>query len=367
MLIEENWQALHQLAEPAFQEVKTSAYMANALRDLGYEVISSLTPAQTGVVAILDSGLPGPVVGLRTDLDALSFTENGQQIAVHACGHDGHMSMLLAAAEQIKEAGIKKGKVKLVLQPAEEIGLGAKALLETGLLDDINYLFGIHLMPHNLLKSGQVAAKVNWMACTLMTVEFEGQTAHGSMPHLGINALDAGCALVNAVNALHLNPLEGWSVKATRFNTGNGSINAICDHAEISFDLRTTLNASMEKLKEKFINVVKATALAYNTDYKITEVGDCPGTESAPEILAIIEKAIVKEMGSQGLVPEVTTTVGEDFNFYRKLRPDMQTGFLGLGCDLKPCLHDRNMTFDLEQLPHGANVFTHIVLDILNA
>ncbi|MDO4179565.1 MAG: amidohydrolase [Phascolarctobacterium sp.] len=367
MLIESHWQALHNLAEPAFKESKTSKYMADALRELGYEVIDGLTPAKTGVIAILDSGANGPVVGLRTDLDALIFTEDGKQIYVHACGHDGHMSMLLTAAEQIKNAGIKKGKVKLVLQPAEEIGLGAKALLETGLLDDIDYLFGMHLMPHNLLSSGQVAAKVNWMACTLMTVELTGLTAHGSMPHLGINALDAGCAIVNAVNAFHLNPLEGWSAKATRFNTGTGSINAICDHAEISFDLRTTLNSSMELLKEKFIKTVQATALAYGTQVKITEVGDCPGTESAPDVLAIIEKAIVKEMGPSALVHEVTTTVGEDFNFYRKLRPSIQTGFLGLGCDLEPCLHDRHMHFDHAQLPHGANIFTNIVLQILNA
>jgi amidohydrolase len=261
--IEKLWQSLHAIPEPAFKEVKTAKFVADYLQGLGYQVETGLTPSGTGVLATLDSGKKGPVVGLRTDMDCLMFTEGGKEVPVHACGHDGHMSMVLTAAANLAKKGLKKGKVKLVFQPAEEIGLGAKAMLATGKLEDLNYLFGVHLMPKNLVSSGQVAAKVNWQACTLLTVTITGLTAHGSMPHLGISALDTGCAIVNAVNAIHLNPLEGWSVKATRFNTGTGAINAICDHAEISFDLRTTLNSSMAELKSKIISLTRATARAY--------------------------------------------------------------------------------------------------------
>ena len=359
--IEKTWQALHALAEPAFKESKTAQFVAEYLRNLGYKVQTGLTPSGTGVIGTLASGKKGPVVGLRSDMDCLMFTENGKEIPVHACGHDGHMSMVLTAAATLAKQGLKKGKLKIVFQPAEEIGLGAKAMLATGELDDLNYLFGVHLMPKSLAKSGQVAAKVNWQACTLLTITITGLTAHGSMPHLGINALDTGCAIVNAVNAIHLDPLEGWSVKATRFNTGTGAINAICDHAEISFDLRTTLNSSMAELKNKVTILARATAKAYGAKVKIKEIGDCPGTESDAAVLALVEKAITKEMGPDGLIKEVTTTVGEDFNFYKKLRPKLKTGFIGLGCNLEPCLHDRNMHFDHSQLLHGANILTFLV------
>jgi len=359
--LEKIWQNLHAMPEPAFKEVKTTKFVADYLRKLGYEVKAGVTTGGTGVIATMDSGKKGPVVGLRTDMDCLMFTEKGKEIGVHACGHDGHMAIVLTAAKELAKKGISRGKIKIVCQPAEEVGLGAKALLATGLLDDLDYLFGLHLLPNDLVKAGQVAAKVNWMACTLLTVEITGKTAHGSMPHLGISALDTGCAIVEAVNAMHLNPLEGWSVKATRFNTGKGAINAICDHAEVSFDLRTTLNSSMEELKTKVSTVTKATAKAYGSKVKIKEIGDCPGTESDPTVLAMIEKAIVEEMGSQGLVHEVTTTVGEDFNFYKKFRPQLKTGFMGLGCNLQPCLHDRNMHFDHSYLQHGVNIFTSLV------
>ena len=281
LAIEKTWQALHALAEPAFKESKTAQFVAEYLRNLGYKVQTGLTPSGTGVVATLASGKKGPVVGLRSDMDCLMFTENGKEVPVHACGHDGHMSMVLTAAATLAKKGLKKGKIKLVFQPAEEIGLGAKAMLSTGELEDLNYLFGVHLMPKNLAKSGQVAAKVNWQACTLLTVTITGLTAHGSMPHLGINALDTGCAIVNAVNAIHLDPLEGWSVKATRFNTGTGAINAICDHAEISFDLRTTLNSSMDAQRQKLYETCQALGVGISV-MKAFGGGDLLDAELSP-------------------------------------------------------------------------------------
>ena len=107
--------------------------------------------------------------------------------------------------------------------------------------------------------------------------------------------------------------------------------------------------------------MARATAKAYGAKVKIKEIGDCPGTESDEAVLALVEKAITREMGPGGLIKEVTTTVGEDFNFYKKLRPKLKTGFIGLGCNLEPCLHDRNMHFDHSQLLHGANILTFLV------
>lgn len=362
--INELWQQLHLIPEPAFKEYQTAAFAAKILRQAGYEVYEEV--GGTGVIGILDSKKSGPVVGLRSDMDCLLFTEDGKEIGIHACGHDAHMAIVLATAELIATRGITCGKVKIILQPAEEIGRGAKALLATGIIDDIDYLFGLHLMPKDLAESGQIIAQVHWTACTLLKAKIMGRTAHGSMPHLGINAIDVGCAIVNALNTIHMNPLEGWSLKPTLFRTGEGSLNAICDFAELGFDLRTTKNSEMLVLKTIVINLIKGTAELMGAQVEVEQIGDCPGSEDDPELLKLVEKAIINEVGNKGLIPERTTTVGEDFNFYKQLRPELKTGFIGLGCDLTPGLHDRNMHFNHDDLVHGAKVLYNLVIDSLN-
>ncbi|MFA7067969.1 MAG: amidohydrolase [Acidaminococcaceae bacterium] len=362
--INEIWQQLHSIPEPAFCEFKTAAFAANILRQAGYEVCEEV--GGTGVVGLLDSKKDGPVVGLRSDMDCLLFTEGDKKIGIHACGHDAHMAIVLTVAELIAKKGITCGKVKIIMQPAEEIGCGAKALLATGIIDDIDCLFGLHLMPEDLASSGQIVAQVHWTAATLLEAKITGRTAHGSMPHLGINAIDVGCSIVNSINALHMNPLEGWSLKTTRFRTGEGALNAICDFAELGFDLRTTKNSEMELLKKKVIHIIKNTAELYGAKAEVEQIGDCPGSEDDPELLELIKKSITNEVGSTGLILERTTTVGEDFNFYKQLRPELKTGFIGLGCALTPGLHDRNMHFNHADLIHGVNVLYNLVLSSLN-
>lgn len=125
---------LHTIPEIGMKEFKTSAYVADVLKQLGYEVETQVGGA-TGVVAVCDSGKPGPVLGLRADMDALGTKDGG---AAHLCGHDGHMAMLLAAAEEImKEKLVRKGKLKLLFQPAEETSEGALSMLKGGAVDDL--------------------------------------------------------------------------------------------------------------------------------------------------------------------------------------------------------------------------------------
>ena len=130
---------LHTIPEIGMKEFKTSAYVADVLKQLGYEVETQIGGA-TGVVAVCDSGKPGPVLGLRADMDALGTKDGG---AAHLCGHDGHMAMLLAAAEEIMEEKlVRKGKLKLLFQPAEETSEGALSMLKGGAVDDIEILIG---------------------------------------------------------------------------------------------------------------------------------------------------------------------------------------------------------------------------------
>lgn len=365
--IQEVWPKLHALAEPAFKEVRTAAFLAAFLRQLGYEVTEQVG-GTTAVVAVLDSGKPGPTVAVRTDMDCLLFKEaDGSLLPLHACGHDGHMTTVLGVAQLLKEQGLPCGRVKILCQPAEEIGKGALVLLDAGALDDVQYALGFHIMPQDMAKSGQIIAQINWTACTLMEGEIRGLAAHGSQPHLGINAIDVGAAIVGAVNALHSNPLLGGSVKTTRFLGGSGSLNAICDKVNIGFDLRSTSNAEMLKLRQQVHDIVLNTAKVFGAEADCHIVGTCPAAEADASLLQLTQEVIVEELGANGLIPSANITVGEDFNFFKQERPQLKTASLGIGCDLQPGLHDRQMHFDHTALENAIRVLTKLTLRLLTA
>lgn len=364
--IEAIWQQLHAMPEPAFCEIRTAAFLAQRLREAGYDVQEQVgvyegRPA-TGVVGVLDSGKPGPVAALRSDMDCLMFRQaDGSERGVHACGHDAHMAMVLAAAEELAAQGIDCGKLKIIFQPAEEIGKGALCLLEAGVLDDVDYLFGIHLMSRQMAGSGQAIATVRWTACTLMRAVIEGMPAHGSKPHLGVNAIDVGAAVVNAVNALHTDPLLCGNVKTTSFVAGGGSLNSICAKAELGFDLRSTSNEEMAQLRQRVMDVITGTAAVYGARASAEIVGTCPASSFDGTMAAIAREAIIAELGQEGLIDSAATTVGEDFNFYAMHRPRLQTGFIGLGCNLQPGLHDPEMTFEHQDMAHGCRILQRLI------
>lgn len=359
------WPQLHAMAEPAFKEVRTASFLAGFLRKLGYQVEEGVG-GTTAVVATLDSGAPGPVVALRTDMDCLLFKQDdGTEKPIHACGHDGHMTIALGVAQLLAEQGLKQGKVKILCQPAEEIGRGALELLKAGALQDVDYALGYHLMPKDMARSGQIIAQINWTACTLMEGEIRGLAAHGSQPHLGVNAIDVGAAIVGAVNALPTNPLLGGSVKTTRFLGGAGSLNAICDKVNIGFDLRSTSNSEMLALRQRVSEIVINTAKVYGAEAQCHIVGTCPAAEADPSLQAVTCEAIVEELGPEGLIPAASITVGEDFNFFKEQLPQLKTASLGIGCDLVPRLHDPDMCFDHGALAPAIKVLTRLTHKLL--
>ena len=359
------WPQLHAMAEPAFKEVRTASFLAGFLRKLGYTVEEGVG-GTTAVVATLDSGRPGPVVALRTDMDCLLFKQaDGSECPIHACGHDGHMTIALGVAQLLAEQGLPCGKVKILCQPAEEIGRGALVLIDAGDLDDVDYALGYHLMPKDMARSGQIIAQINWTACTLMEGEIRGLAAHGSQPHLGVNAIDVGAAIVGAINALPTNPLLGGSVKTTRFVGGAGSLNAICDKVNIGFDLRSTSNSEMLALRQRVSEIVVNTAKVYGAEAQCHIVGTCPAAEADPSLQAVTCEAIVEELGPEGLIPAASITVGEDFNFFKEQLPQLKTASLGIGCDLVPRLHDPDMRFDHAALAPAIKVLARLTHKLL--
>lgn len=361
----EHYQHLHLIPELGFVEFKTSAYIAEALETAGFKVTRNIN-GTTGIVAELDSGNPGPVMALRADMDALGHIIDGQRVARHTCGHDGHSSVVLATAQEvIKEGIVKKGRLKILFQPAEELGTGALAMVEGGALDDVDMLLGFHVRPLEECPMGQAVPAMLYSACATVEATITGLPSHAARPHLGINALDAAVAAVQAVNGIHLAPNLTWSVKATRFLCDAGVTNSVPDIANVTWDLRSQYNEPMEELKAKVLKAIEHSVAAYGATAEISVQKEMPAAIVSDEITAIIAESIVDVLGAEGLTEPKFTPGSEDFFHYPRQRPEVKTGFWGLGANLTPGLHHPEMRFDLEALEIGVRVFKNCVRKVL--
>jgi amidohydrolase len=356
----EHYAYLHEIPELGFQEFKTSAYISQQLKAAGYAVQDNFN-GTTGIVAVLDSGVAGPTLALRADMDALGHIINGEACARHTCGHDGHSSVVLTAAQElIAEGAVKKGRLKLIFQPAEELGTGALAMIAGGAIDDVDMILGFHLRPAEECAVGTAIPAVYYSACVTIEATIRGQTAHGARPHLGINALDAGAAAVQAVNGVHMAPGKSWSAKATRFLCDAGVTNSIPDEARVVFDLR-----DMEVLQARVEKAVQHSVAAYGATANIVVLKSMPAAEIDDEMTALISASIKEVLGEEALMPVRSTPGSEDFFHYAVQRPEVKSGFWGLGTGLVPGLHHPDMHFDLNSLPVGIKVFKACVQKVL--
>lgn len=349
---------LHEMPELALHEVKTAAYIADKLRSLGIETVTGVG-GTTGVIGIIRGAEPGPVMMLRADMDALPFVIDGKPCAIHACGHDGHSAMLLAAASRLV-GQVKKGTLKLLFQPAEETIEGALAVIRSGMVDDVDIALGAHIRPVQDLPLGACCAAVNHTSSTTAYVTIEGRSCHAARPHLGRNALDIGCAVVQAVQALWLNPASAWSVKATQFHADQGATNSVPARAKITFDMRASSNADMQALVDMVKNAAEHTALALGGEAHV-EFGECcPAAEYDDDLVAEVEESIRTVVGADKLAKPCGGG-GEDFHHFKLHKPAMKAAYFGVGVGAEPGLHNATMHFDDSKLVLGVDVFVDMV------
>lgn len=361
----EHFNYLHQIPELGFEEFKTSAYIADKLEAAGFQVTRNIN-GTTGIVAVLDSGRPGPVLALRADMDALGHIIDGHHVARHTCGHDGHSSVVLTTAQEIlAEGGIKQGKLKILFQPAEELGTGAIVMTEGGAIDDVDMLLGFHLRPLEECPMGQAVPAMYYSASATVEAVFHGKAAHGARPHLGVNALDAGAHAVQAVNGIHLSPSLTWSAKATRFLCDAGVTNSIPSEATVVWDLRSAENEGMTDLKARVLRAVESSAQAYGASVDIRILKEMPAAIIDEDATGVIASAIREVLGEAGLTEPKSTPGSEDFFHYLRLRPQIKGGFWGLGANLTPGLHHPEMHFDRDALALGVKVFKSCVRRVL--
>ncbi len=355
--VEDMYDRLHAIPENGFEEFKTSAVLAEELKKFGYEVTEHV--GGTGVIGILDSHREGPVVGLRADMDALEYIIDGKSEMRHTCGHDAHSSMLIAAAKVLAEEGIQRGKLMIIFQPAEEKLFGALRMVESGLLNDVQELFGMHVRPVDDTCLGKATPALWHSAAILMTAKIKGVSAHGARPHLGVNAVDVAHSVIGAVNSIRENPSVSHSVKVTKVSVGGDTYNAIPDEVFMALDMRSQTNPVMDDMLMKVKRIFKGITEAYGATYEILSEGGVPAAEYDQEMIAVAEKAIKDVLGEEGAIGPLHNPGGEDFHFLTQ-KLHCKSAYIGLGADAAPGLHHKDMHLNKEALIYGVKIFVNI-------
>ena len=251
---------LHQIPELGFQEFKTSACIAEKLKQMGYEVTTGV--GKTGVVAVEKGAQEGPCVMIRADMDALPFKVNGEDKVIHACGHDSHCAMLLAIASRL-QGKIKRGTLKLLFQPGEETLKGALSVIDDGVLEDVDIALGLHIRPATDIPDGTVAAALMHSASIFVRIDVEGLSSHASRPHLGVNCAEMLAAIVQNAGLLKFAPTLTWSMKCTKIDVGGAAINVIPDKGYCMYDVRAQTNPLMKDMLEKLEKSAQSTAACF--------------------------------------------------------------------------------------------------------
>ena len=366
----------HMNPEPSFNEYDTSKVVQEELTKIGipFEIF-----AKTGIIATIKGQNPGKTVLLRADMDALEVCEKNnvsyrsqKEGLMHACGHDGHIAMLLGAAHVLNE--IKNdisGEIKLLFQPAEEIAKGAKAMIEESkIIDSIDAAFAIHLWQGVPVGKISLESGARMAAADLFSIKVKGKSGHGSMPHETIDAVVVASAIV--MNLQHLvsrntNPLDTLVVTVGKLTAGTRH-NIIAGEALLEGTIRSFSDEVWKKIPEQIERVVKNTAAAYNAEAEIDLVRATPPLVNNQDISDILKASAEKLYGEEVVTKYEKTPGGEDFAYFTQAVPGA-LAFVGIRNDEKGINsphHNETFDMDEEALEMGANLYAQFAIDFLN-
>ena len=360
---------LHQYPELSFDCPETAAWIAARLAEIGVDEIHEGI-AQTGIVAIIEGRGPGPVIGLRADMDALPITEatgapHASKIAgrMHACGHDGHVTMLLGAAKYLAETRNFSGKVALIFQPAEEDGGGGQAMVEAGIFERfrIARVFGIHNAPNITLGAFHTTPGPLMASVDTATVTITGKGGHGATPHETIDPVVAVVAMVQAVNTIiprNVYALDEAVLSVTQIHTGTAS-NIVPEQAMFVATIRAFRPEVRQLLKTRFHEIVAGTAAAFNVRAQIDYDWGYPATVNDPDQAAFAAEVAGDISGPAAVEANSSREMGaEDFSYMLQARPG---AYLFLGTGPGAGLHHPAYDFNDEAAPIGASFFARLV------
>ncbi|WP_077324608.1 M20 peptidase aminoacylase family protein [Virgibacillus siamensis] len=353
---------LHNHPEISWHETETTNYIKQILENHGCKITTF--DDCTGVIGEIGNG--DPVVAVRADMDALWQEVNGRFCANHSCGHDSHMSMVLGVLLKISEMdSLPQGTIRFIFQPAEEKGTGALKMIEKGVIDDVSYMYGVHLRPVHEVKDNMAAPAILHGAGQHISGEIKGEDTHGARPHLGVNAIEVGAELLQKLNHIHADPQVPHSIKFTKFQAGGESSNVIPGSAAFSIDIRAQRNDVIDELASKVKQSVQSVSAFYNVPIELDIGSATASANSDKNAQKIMSESIGEVLGEENIAPPVVTSGSEDFHFYTFKKPDLKATLLGLGCDLKPGLHHPYMTFNHDMIVPGSEILLKTVLKTL--
>ena len=366
---------IHAHPELAFQENRTADLVASVLRDAGIEVHQGL--AETGVVGVLRAGSSPRAIGLRADMDALPLTEQNSfphrsrfEGRMHACGHDGHTTMLLGAAEHLAGSGDFDGTIYFIFQPAEETIGGARVMLEQGLLErfPMQQVFGMHNWPG--LPAGQFAVHAGpVMACAdQFDIVVRGHGAHAAMPHQGRDPVLAGATLVQALQSVvsrTVDPLESVVLSLTRFQAGE-AYNIIPDEVRIGGTLRAFKNDLRERAELEMERICEGIGVAHGLQISLDYRRGYPPTVNTVAEAALCREVAASLVGDDQVRLDRHPSMGaEDFAYFLNERPGCYV-WIGNGLGEGGCmLHNPHYDFNDDILALGASYWVRLAEHVL--
>ena len=365
----------HRHPELAFEEKETAATIMAELRRL--EIPFDYGGVGSGVIGKIGGDPETPTVALRADMDALPGNENtGLPFAsqnpgkMHACGHDGHMAMLLGAAALLK-ANPPSGNVLLIFQPAEERGAGAKVILESGALKGVKAIFGGHVTRHYQVGQIMVASGTITAHSDGFTLRVKGKGGHGARPHEAVDAVVVTGLMIMAVQTLvsrEINPAYPSVITIGQVQAGSAG-NVIAEEATLQGTIRTTNSAVRTHLVEGLQRIAKAVGDLHNANIQVELRAGYPPVINTDREAEIAKQTVVELLGRAGLATMEHPSMGaEDFSYYLLYIPGcyVRFGACRPGCEQIP-LHSPSFDFEEEALKVGAAFFERIARKALAA
>jgi len=366
-------QDLHRIPEIGLQEHKTSEFIKNKLKSWNIDFKSGY--ANTGIVAWVkgSKGTSEKTIGLRADFDALPMTENNSfnhksmnEGMMHACGHDGHTTMLLGAAKYLKENPEFDGKVYFIFQPGEEGFSGGEKMIKEGLFKDhkIDEVYALHNWPELPIGQFGVSTGPIMAAVDEFDITVKGKGGHAALPHLAIDPVVIASQIVLSLQTIisrFLNPVDKALITVTKIHGGSAH-NVIDDEVILSGTVRTFKPSIRDQIERKIKEIVKGIANANGGESEVVYIRKYPPTINS-EKESIFASNVAKELvGEKNVQMDVEPSMGgEDFSYLLNEKPGSYL-YIGQGdVDHQDNLHTTKYDFNDDLLPIGVNYWVNLV------
>ncbi|MFZ2989842.1 M20 aminoacylase family protein [Ideonella sp.] len=372
---------LHAHPELCFQEVRTADRVAEALTSWGIPVHRGL--GTTGVVGVLKCGNSARAIGLRADMDALPMTEHNTFAhasrhpgKMHACGHDGHTAMLLAAAQQLARRRQFDGTVYLIFQPAEEGGGGAREMIKDGLFErfPMDAIYGMHNWPGLPAGSFSVCKGPTMASSNEFRITITGKGSHAALPHNGIDPVPVACQMVQAFQTIvtrNKKPTDAAVISVTMIHAGEAT-NVVPDTCEIRGTVRTFTHEVLDLIERRMGEISQHTAAAFGATAAFQFHRNYPPTINHDREVDFLRE-VMREVAGPDQTLDFDPTMGaEDFSFFLQHKPGAyfmigngdgahRAEYAGHDHSLGPCtLHNPNYDFNDRLIPIGGQLWVRL-------